>query len=64
MHGIGVMGFLRAPSFVHAFAFLLFWIPMCARTFCIVVLYWIHYMKCTMEAMRGLSRWLCRDDGL
>lgn len=36
------------------------WISMYARTICILVLYWSQVMKCTIEDMRSLSRWLCR----
>lgn len=32
-------------------------------TFCIVILYENHIMRCTMKAMRRLWGWLCWEDG-
>lgn len=29
----------------------------CAQIFCIVILYWNHVIKCTIEAMRLLFGW-------
>lgn len=31
------------------------WMYMCVQTFCVVILYWNHVMRCTMESMKSLS---------
>lgn len=62
--GTGVMGFLRAHLFASMYVCSLPWMPECACTICILILCWNQVRKCTIEAMRILSRWLYWEDNI
>ena len=59
MFSIGDMVVLVEPSVAGASACLFPWMHVWALTFCIVIIYENHVMRCIMEAMRTLSEWLC-----
>ena len=60
MCGIEVMVVLLVPLVASACLFP--WMNAWAPTFCIVILYRNHIMRCIMEVTRSLSRWLCWED--
>ena len=53
----------RVLSFASWLAILLPIMPMCALTFCIVILCVEHVIWLTMAMMSSLSWWLCWDNG-
>ena len=63
MCDIRVMVVLVVPLVGGASNCLFPWMHVWALTFCIVILYGNHVMRCIMKAMRSLSGWLCWEDG-
>ena len=51
------------PSFASWFAISLPEIPVCALTYCIVMLCLVHRIWWTMVKISSLSGWLCWDQG-